>query len=447
MTGVHGLADRVKNTYRSCVDRYDRKFDIAIFILFLVAICVIAINYIYIVSYTEVALDYFLSADAIANGVLPFQEYNDISWEFPPLAYVFILIPRLFTSDPMAYQSVYIVMTMMVTMIGLALIMLICRRYEKRALIPMGIYLFAVYIQYEFFFCRLDVIVCVLTLAAVYLYLEKRYPWAFILLAIGMLVKLYPGILFLIFLMPFIISNRKNALRYAVLFTATALVLFIPFFIMSPDNVFSFISYHSDRGIQIESVAASFVLVVGQLGLTTVFSNNMYWSFNLEGGLADTILPLMMPLLIVMILGFYVAYYLKCKNESDDSERFESVVIASFAVLLIFIVFNKVFSAQYILWILFMLIPLFIRTKSFERCVFLLLASVAVIMITDHIVNLYGGLVYQDPYVVCILFIRNIIVIMLMALAVRYSGIYGPSVEYVKNTAKSIKNVFKRTDS
>jgi Predicted integral membrane protein len=401
-------------------------------ISFSVIICVAAIIFMLFELQGEVIRDYFYYGDAIINGILPYEPYNDMNWEYPPLAYLFLTIPRLFASDPRGYQIAFIVMIAIFMIIGLYIVRQLSLKYEKNAKIAMSLYTVTMVILIQFFFDRFDVIVAVFTLAAVYMYLEKRYTWAFLLLVIGLFVKLYPGLMFPVFLIPFLADKDvRGVLKHAGTFIAACVILIIPFMIWAPDTFLTFVSYHSDRGIQIESMVASLILFLEMLGLTSMQTVNEYWSFGLSGGAADLLAPLMMPLMILTVLVFCAAYYIYCRNVDAD-ERYTSPAWASFLMLMIFVIFNKVFSAQYMVWIMASLIPLmmFVNDQNAEKKMYLLFAAATIM--TFYFGLMYTGLCYHEPFAVLMLLLRNVMIVALAIVVMRYTGVMKGPVDAVK---------------
>jgi Predicted integral membrane protein len=401
-------------------------------IFFSVIIGIAALIFMLVEPQGEAIRDYFYYGDALVNGVLPYEPYNDMNWEYPPLAYLFLTIPRLFASDPQGYQVAFIVMVTVFTIIGLYIVRQLSLKFEKNAKVMMSLYTLTVLMLIQFFFDRFDVIVAVFALAAVYLYLEKKYTWAFLLLVVGLFIKLYPGIMFPVFLIPFLADRDiRGVLKHAGTFIIACVALIIPFVIWSPDTFLTFISYHSDRGIQIESTAASIILFLEMLGLTSVQTVNEYWSFGLSGGAADLVAPLMMPLMIIMILGFCLAYYIHCRS-TDENERYASVAWASFLVIMVFVIFNKVFSAQYMVWIMMLLIPLmmFIDDKEVTKKVYLLFF--ATIVTTLYFGLMYQGLCYHEPFAVLMILLRNILIIALTAITIRHTSVMNGLTEMIK---------------
>ncbi len=393
-------------------------------IFFSILILLIATYFIYqFISFKyvgEVYNDYFPYADALVNGILPYQPYNGLRWEYPPLAYLFMVIPRLFTSDPFVYTLIYISMVLIVTLIGLWLIRKIAMKHDKNAKILMLGYTASVLFLVSFYFDRFDVIVVVITIAAIYLYMEKKYYWAFILLSIGMFIKLYPGLLLPFFLIPFL-ANRdfKLGIRCFSIFLAVSVLLIIPFIWMSPDTYLSFITYHTNRGIQIESVFSSFALMLELLGLTSMQTISSYGSFNLEGGITGVLSAISFPLIILSLILFAIVYYRKCMESDDRDWGFKMVPMASLVVVLVFILFNKVFSAQYMIWIMGILIPALIYCCDPKQIrSYLFLFTVAAID-TCIMVAYYPGLCEHEFELILILTIRNVLLLVMLILIVR----------------------------
>jgi len=393
-------------------------------IFFSILICIIAIFFTYefiCFKYIgEVYNDYFPYANALVSGVLPYEPYNGLRWEYPPLAYLFMVIPRLFTSDPFVYTLIYIFMVLIVTLIGLWLIRKIAMKHDKNAKILMLAYTASVLFLVSFYFDRFDVIVAVITIAAIYLYTEKKYYWAFALLSIGMFIKLYPGLLFPFFLIP-IFANRdfKLGIRCLSVFIVTSILLIMPFMLMSPDTYLSFITYHTNRGIQIESVFASLALVMEILGLTSTQTISSYGSFNLEGGITGVMSAISFPLIIVSLILFAFVYYKKCKTSNDMDWGYKMVPMASLVVILVFILFNKVFSAQYMIWIVGLLIPALIYCCDSKEIKSYLSLFIVAAIDTFVMVAYYPALCEHNFELVMIITIRNVLLLSMLILIIR----------------------------
>ena len=216
------------------------------------------------------------------------------------------------------------------------------------------------------------------------------------------MIKIYP----IIFVMGIVIYHlakrdwRSTAVCISVV-AITCLVIELPFFISDPGSAFNYLTYHSDRGIQIESVVASLIYLVYLLGLTTIEHEGSFGSDNIVGDLPDAIAPHMNQLLMMALIGFAVWMLFReiKRNEAgsdDDDDSFSRTMCLVFVALtLIFIIFSKVYSAQYMIWVL-LLAPLVIwaspagiqRTKMFwSTMAFGLFSMIAFCLYDTHSSN------------------------------------------------------------
>ncbi len=420
------MNDRVKQTV-DYVDRYTAERSDVVFYLFVAIICLISIRYAIwcIVDQTyvgEVVTYYFPYGDAILNGVFPYIPYEELRWEYPPLSYIFMVIPRLFTSNVATYEVLYSFQVMFVLLIGLVLIRKFAKMYDKNPFFGMLGYAVSVYLLDYFIFDRFDIMVAVISMAAVYFFVQRRYTWATVLLVFGLFIKLYPALLLPIFLIPFISKgDYRTPLKQFLVFSILSVILIAPFIIIAPDTVWTFMSYHGDRGLQIESVAASFVLLAEIFGLTQTFTNNSFGSFNIGGGCADDVAAIMMPVMFIAIVAVYVLFFIQCRRTSDE-DCTRSVVMASFIVVMMFVALNKVFSAQYVIWVMMLMIPAYYAIRPKYRS-YPIIACVVLMFMTMWMVHSYDSLLDHDAYGIIVLLLRNLLFVAMTLIAIRDSGI------------------------
>ena len=309
---------------------------------------------------------YFPYADAMFHGVFPYTEkvfvYGDWNvWEYPPLAYVFILLPRLIGSNPATYQAVYLVMVLFFVWLGMRSAGRIAEHFGFDHLKTVTVYTITMLLMAEFVFDRYDVIPMVITLLALQFFVERRYAPASAMVALGVLVKLYPLVLLPIFLIWLLRRRAFRGLGVAVVSFLLVCCLAIPFLLIG--DVSQFLGYHSDRPLEVESLFASileaYALQAPGTGMHVVYS---YGSDNIVGGLADTVSGFTTYVMLASVLVM-CAFYLYV---SRSDERNPLVFNAMFLVLAAFILFNSVFSAQYIIWLI-PFIMLFLMTDDSGR--------------------------------------------------------------------------------
>ena len=396
---------------------YSAVFGIAC-IIFLAAVAFLGIE-------SEVMKDRFANAEAMLNGDLHTLEY-------PPLVLVLIAIPRIFASAPFAYSVGFVIEMFAFFVLGLLVMGKLAKKYGKDEKAAMLGYTVLMLIMTEFAVDRFDIVPAALSVAAVYCFVTKRYTLAFVLLSMGTMIKLYPAVLFPIFLIPFIMNRNWNeVLKGTAVFVIASLAVIIPVMILQPDLLSSTITYHADRPLQIESLASSFIYPFGMLGLTavTIAAASRVGNFgsdDLIGGWADPAASMMLPLMIIFIVAVYVLYAYALKKIKDTGDGNDRLYLFANAILLcvtLFIMIGKVFSSQYLLWMIPPLIFVLMLSpdREWKRTVFVLFAAILLITQLQFAYNvgyLGGGENINDIGMMMIL-VRNIMMVVLLYLIVR----------------------------
>ena len=298
---------------------------------------------------TEVMNYRYGNAQEIFSGTVPATEY-------PPLALVFIALPMVFVDTPFGYNVAFIVEMLIFMVAGLFLSSKLATDLGRDAKQGMLLYTVLMILMLEFVLDRFDVIPAVMTLGALHLFLSGRREWAFLLLALGTLTKLYPALLFpVLIILLWFNGERRDMLRGALVFIGTGAVAVAVCMATNPDLITGFMGYHGDRPLQIESVASSLVYLLSIPGLTDVWIQSAmdpgsFLSDNLRGPLPDAVASMMMPVMVAAIIGVCVLYAWKRRSSSDDGMRLAA--LAMLGCLMAFVVFNKVFSSQYLIWLI-----------------------------------------------------------------------------------------------
>jgi hypothetical protein len=362
----------------------------------------------------EVQTYYLPYGDAILRGIAPYTPFGDLRWEYPPLGLALMALPALASTDPGAYQVAYSSMAGAAALAGLAIVRMAARRLGGDADLATGVYALGLASVWSFVFERYDIFPAVLTAGALLLYLKGRTDWAMALLAVGTLLKLYPALLAVALLIPLLAGREYRRLfRSAAVFAASCAAIAAPFFLAQPEHFTTFISYHSDRGLQLESLAASALLMAEMAGLASTQTGMSYGSFNLEGAAPDMIASLLMPATAIAISACCLMFFLMAREEGCSAEFLKRAVpAAAFLLVLAFIVFNKVFSAQYMVW----LVPLaavFAVSQEKIPARALICFGCACLM-TLPFSTIYDGFCAHDPAAVAYLFLRNAFVALTM---------------------------------
>ena len=197
---------------------------------------------------------------------------------------------------------------------------------------------------------RFDLVPAAATLVAYWAARERRFTLAYALLAVGTLLKLYP-----LFLLPVIALEQyrtlerdplraappPQVLRGVALFAGAVVGVFALSAVLSPEGWLGPFLYNTHRPLQVESVPASVLWLSGLMGLPTA-PDKSFHSWNLVGQI-DGLLGVLSELALVG--GCLWIYW---RQMSGRLAFGRSMTLC----LLVVICSNKVFSPQYLIWVL-----------------------------------------------------------------------------------------------
>ena len=371
--------------------------------------------------YTEVINDRF------EDNVQPLFNGEPWKMEYPPFALVFMVIPRLFGWIAETYEIFYVIEVFVFMVIGLVYTDRLAIHFGRDRKNSMLAYSVLMVLLLEFVTDRYDIFPAVLTLMSFYYFVKSRYAWAFILIAIGMMTKLYPALLFPIYFLCFAVKREwKEAWKGTAVFIVTSLIIIVPVMIIDMDMITYFLEYHADRPLQVESVAASLIYPLAMLGLTEVTITSAkdpgsFGSDNLVGDIPDAVVGFLTPLMVICVLAlcFFFAYVYR---KADEEGRVKALGLAVAAAMMVFMVFGKVFSAQYLIWVIPPIVFLLMLGKNmFSTSLFRVTVAAFIMTQADFVYNigiLHGGSNIDDLGMIIIL-IRNILTVVMLYLMVR----------------------------
>ncbi len=376
-------------------------------------------------------VNFFYHAENIKMGIIPYRDYV---FEFPPLSLIFFVIPDLFTSDLGCYVGLYGLQVVLFTIVSLIIIMRVSEKANCNRILAAFLFMVLVLIYFDEMIKKFDMICMTFTLISVYLFSERRYEWAYVLLAVATLVKIYPAILLPVFLSINIMEKNSGGLRMAakgfLCVVLTAIVVFIAFamFSVSPGEILSFMSFHSDRGFQVESTVGVFIQLLGSLGLTSVTLIPKYGTFDVINPICDALAPYWTYITAALILlSLYLVVCSVDKNHEmrgyDDYSTF--VILSTGFITMVFMLTNKVFSTQYIVWIYPLLVIMALHQKSGNVELFSALLVMMVIFSRIFLIDTPGG----DLFLVFVV-LRDIVLLIIFGLLVKM--IYGYRTEDVE---------------
>lgn len=289
--------------------------------------------------------------ERIVDGQLP---YSDFDVEYPPGAMLVFVLPALVGPGKLGYGLALVTLLALVGAAAILLVDLVLgalgrSRPERNwtclllglSPIPLGALLVS----------RYDVVPAALVLAALLALLVDRPRLGGALLGAAIAVKLYPAVL-----LPVVGAwalhryGRRLAAETVGLSVAVTVLAYLPFLILAPGGVKHSILHQASRPLQIESLGSSLLLAAHHVGGLGIEWKSGHGSQNLVGGLPDALATLSSLAVIATIAG---VWWWHARGVLDA----EAFVRASAASVLAFVVLGKVFSPQFVIWLLF-LVPL-----------------------------------------------------------------------------------------
>ncbi|HET9980414.1 MAG TPA: glycosyltransferase family 87 protein, partial [Ktedonobacterales bacterium] len=214
---------------------------------------------------------------------------------------------------------------------------------------------------------RFDIVPALVTLAALWATERKRFTLAYLLLAVGILLKLYPAFLLPVVMIAHWQAVRANhpagwrwragaralatfilrdpAVRAVAAGTGLCLGVVVLAFAcamaLAGSDALSGFTYASDRPLQIESTPAT-ILWLGTLVGIPAHPEFSFISLNMVGPLDVALKPLSA---VALVAGCLFVYWRQMRGRLTIGQ-------AMLACLCAVIVTNKIFSPQYIIWVL-----------------------------------------------------------------------------------------------
>jgi hypothetical protein len=308
------------------------------------------------------------------DGYMP---YADFKVEYPPGALVLFILARIFTEAPNLYGYIFASIVLLADLGLLLFFWRIPMLIRAGKIVPVLVQrsestvLCLTYILFTAVFGRLlfqnyDLIIGLLLAAAIYFALRKRPVLVDLLVAIGIWLNLAVMVWIpLLWWHDFVSRDdprpqkislkitefiRAMLLRLAVLAGGLG-VLFLPFIILSGQSIGQIVKFHLERGVQLESTVASFLILGAKLfefDLSTEFTQraiHLSGEFVSRGAAVSGIFSIV----IFVILTVYLMR--KLHSQSDASARGVWLIRGLLATILALLATSKVFFPQYLLWV------------------------------------------------------------------------------------------------
>lgn len=266
---------------------------------------------------------------------------------------------------------------------------------------------------------RFDMFVILLTVFSFYLWSNGKREISMYTLAFAVITKVYP-IIFLPYLLLHSFKQGKKLEPFYLFFTFSAAVLiyllaYTLFFQISLNDTYVSYNFHNLKSVATESVWASLIYFYSFFSTQTLPA--MESAYGINAIARNAIFPSIQfyNYFWVIPLGvFYLLYFFKNKSWEKIDYKFLTFI------LLVFLLFSKVLSNQYLAWFLFMLPLIDIKVllrKSWIINIFLIVLSIILhtyvypLNYSNWVNMLVGGFI--NPFLLWSILISNLLLIIL----------------------------------
>jgi uncharacterized membrane protein len=327
--------------------------------------------------------------EAMRHGLVP---YRDFAVEYPPGALPAFVVPALLGSS---YAAAF---AWTMALCGVATVLVVAsvswRAAGYAALLPV--------LVGSLVLSRFDLWPAFLAVAALAALWAGRDRIGWVVLGVAIAAKVWPAVL-----LPLALAwtwrrrGRRETVLCAGLLAVVLVAVFLPFVVLAPHGVWESVRGQADRPLQLESLGSALLIVLGDArGVVT-----SHGSQNLVGPHAGTAAAILPVLQAVSLIALWAAFA-RGPRTRDDLLRYAAAAVCAF------VAFDKVFSPQYLIW----LVP-FVPLVRGRRGLAASAALVAALVLTQVWFPLrYWRFVDLDRGIAGVVLARDLVVVALLAL-------------------------------
>ena len=368
----------------------------------------------FVPNHTDVLLYFHYAERLMLSGDVP---YRDIPLEYPPLSLVPFVVPYLAWPIRPPNLEVYAwLFTAQSAVLSAATALTVGWIGHRRAgpsgmYLAMALYTVMAVVMAPILAWRFDPFPALLAVGGVALAIAGRPALAGASIGLGFAAKVFPIVLLPVIGLYFIAGGRwRLAVNVLIGFVAAVSLAWVPIALLAPEALTSFAVRLADRPIQIESVLGGLHLLANLLFGFGIDITRDFGSVNVHARGAAPGADLGGFATLAALAGVFGLLYLRFSEDArrSGSALVETLVAASAAVLLALILTNKIFSPQYMIWML-PFAALLRRPQAY------LVIAAAVLTMIIFPLN-YERLIALEPVPVIVLNVRNALLVVLLGM-------------------------------
>jgi hypothetical protein len=284
---------------------------------------------------------FFQYASRFLGGEIPYRDYVI---EYPILAFVLFLIPRLATPRFRLYQLAFGLEMLLFDAVIVFLIALRVAREEGIERVPARL---AWYTCFFISMCplvigRYDLAPAALGFAAAHWWFSGSNVKGGVAAGLGVLLKVFPGAVAAPALVQELAQWRATRARGMLAFLVTIAAGAVLWMAIGGQGVLDSFRYHGGRGLEVESLYAGVLFLYGLISGHKVPWVYDHFSFHVAPRWGARVVPLVLP---IQAAALAVVMWRFWRSGMTDGVRYAG------AAVLTFVVTGKVLSAQFLIWL------------------------------------------------------------------------------------------------
>ncbi|MEX5297194.1 glycosyltransferase 87 family protein [Kocuria sp. CPCC 205292] len=344
-------------------------------------------------------------------------------WVYPVLAQIPIHLAGIAGHGP--YLLVW---TLIITVLNaLGLVCLTRGRRGEQGIAPAWWWLFFTVFLGYLSFARVEGIAAPIVLVGL-LYASERPVLGSVLLSIATWIKVWPAALVL----ALVIACRQRVRVVAAGVGVTAAVVLGTHLSGGLRHIADFLVNQGERGMQLEATFSTpwvWLSVFGVAG-SRMADNVAINSTEVHGPGTELVALLMQPLLVLAVLAGAALLVRALRRGAEREELFYE---GALMLTTIFIVFNKVGSPQFMIWLAPVVVAGLVHDRQRWRTPAALLMGIAVTTFVIYPL-FYTPLIHAHPAMAAVLTARNVLLVVLLSWSVQRVAALGRRVQPVPQT-------------
>ena len=284
---------------------------------------------------------YVQDAHAFLAGHLP---YRSQPFEYPPLAAPVLAVSGVFGTGLLAYRATFAVLMFLFAAVSLVMTGKLARLTGGGQRLALLVTAVSPLLVGALIRNRFDVSAVAPMLAALVLMLSGRRKWGFAMLGIAVGVKGFPLVIAPVALAwVWARDGRRAATECAGVLAAAVAIPFAIAAGLSLHGLESSVRFQTSRAVEIESTPASVLYALAHIGFrhpVVIWSARSY-------GLSDPASGVVSTLTDLVTIGIIALVSLRVWRNPGPRE----LVLGALASVAAFVAFGKVFSPQYVIWL------------------------------------------------------------------------------------------------